>query len=467
MRILLIQPPWHPDSVVIGGVLEPLALETVAATLSGHEVEILDMRFERDLESRLKNFRPDCVGITAITMEVPGALEILRIVRNHDRKIIRVVGGHHATLIPQDFPENSADYLVIGPGEQTFKELCGSLEAHSDISSIPGLAFWRNGQLAFTRQREISGRMSSMPLPRRDLTAKYKKHYKLFGFLRAAVMITSQGCPYRCTFCALWKINQGKYLGRSPEEVVKEIESIQESTIFLGDDNTFGMRQRIMAIHDLIVEKKIKKTFYAYARADSIVRDADIFEKWARIGLKALVVGFEAVEDSELKGLNKESSVDINSSANEIMLKLGIDNWAHFIMMPHYRKDSFDKIWRYIESHQIINIALPFYTPFPGTDLYEQELKRLVTKEFQFFDLAHPLVPTSLSLSDYYEEVEGIIRKTYSLGRYWKALVTGKRRNPLLIYLLIPFMVRHIRVPIERFIKKYGGSEGSVTEAMK
>lgn len=455
MKILLIQPPPHPESIVAGGLLEPLALEVLAGALSGHDVAIIDMRFERNLERQLEKFKPACVGVTAISIDVPRALEILRVVHKFDSKIVRVIGGHHATLMPQDFDETTVDYVVIGPGEQTFKELCDALEKTKDPSSIQGLAFWKNGKLIFTQERDISNRMSYMPRPRRNLTDKYRKNYRLFGFLPTALMITSQGCPYQCIFCALWKINKGKYLMRLPGEVVSEIESIKESNIFLGDDNTFGDSERMLEIYNIIMQKGIKKTYFAYARADSIVRRPDMIENWSKIGLKAIVVGFESVEDKELDKLNKKSSVSVNDRANEILLQYGIDNWAHFIMMPHYQKNDFNKIWNYIDSRQIINIAFPFYTPLPGTDLYKKERDRLITNEYQFFDLGHPVVPTRLGLRSYYEEVENLIRKTYSLKRYCKAAFLGKKRNPLLLYFYIPFMLGRLRPLIQRFIDRY------------
>ncbi|HEM61978.1 MAG TPA: cobalamin B12-binding domain-containing protein, partial [Chloroflexi bacterium] len=105
MRVLLVQPP--ESQTVVGfskfGCPEPLALEILAASVRDHEVEILDMRMDRDLERRLRRFGPQVVGVTGYTPTVPQMLAVCRSTKELDPFIITVVGGYHATLCPEDF----------------------------------------------------------------------------------------------------------------------------------------------------------------------------------------------------------------------------------------------------------------------------------------------------------------------------------------------------------------------------
>jgi len=76
---------------------------------------------------------------------------------------------------------------------------------------------------------------------------------------RVALLATAVGCPFRCTFCASWKATQGKYLTRSPEEIVDELASIEEEAVFFADDNRFRNVTRAERICELIRDRGIRK----------------------------------------------------------------------------------------------------------------------------------------------------------------------------------------------------------------
>src|ERR1035437_4277594 len=109
---------------------EPLALELLAATLGlDHDVRILDMRIDADLASALKAFSPDMVAVTALTTEVYAAHDVLRAVKRFDPKVFTVMGGHHASLIPEDFFLPDVDAIALGEGELVFPQLVQAIEA--------------------------------------------------------------------------------------------------------------------------------------------------------------------------------------------------------------------------------------------------------------------------------------------------------------------------------------------------
>ncbi len=106
MKILLIQPAKPKQS--LGGedfhMFEPLALEYLAAGVAGdHDIRILDMRLDPDLDSALRDYQPDAVGITAYTVHVNTVKRLFRRIKEFNPRIVTVVGGHHATVMPEDF----------------------------------------------------------------------------------------------------------------------------------------------------------------------------------------------------------------------------------------------------------------------------------------------------------------------------------------------------------------------------
>ena len=126
MKVLLIWPGSRNEVLGwgdLGAVAEPLALEYLAAGAKshGHEVQLLDLRLHRDeLDNTLLDFAPDVVGVTAFSMHVLSALAICGRVKTQLPRCRTVVGGHHATLMPEDFFEPQVDFVVIGEGVRPF-----------------------------------------------------------------------------------------------------------------------------------------------------------------------------------------------------------------------------------------------------------------------------------------------------------------------------------------------------------
>ncbi|MEJ2665082.1 MAG: cobalamin B12-binding domain-containing protein, partial [Spirochaetia bacterium] len=102
MKILLIQPPrWNFELSFVLGDQEPLGLETIAGMLPQHDIKLLDMRFEQqNLKSIIESFQPDVVGITGVTCEYHKICKVLREIKTISPRILTIVGGVHATLLP-------------------------------------------------------------------------------------------------------------------------------------------------------------------------------------------------------------------------------------------------------------------------------------------------------------------------------------------------------------------------------
>ena len=174
MRILLIEPAKAPIS--IGGedvfIFEPLALEYIAAGVArDHEVMILDLRLEKDLQKVLSTFRPDIVGITAYTVHVNGVRKLFEAVKKWNAKVLTVVGGHHATVAPDDFNYGDIDLIVAGEGVFVFKEIVRRFEEGKAFEGIPGVAVPGKDRLERTDAPALVD-LDAFPFPERRLTAK-------------------------------------------------------------------------------------------------------------------------------------------------------------------------------------------------------------------------------------------------------------------------------------------------------
>lgn len=240
MKILLIQPA-KPQKALGGedfSIFEPLALEYLAAGVAGdHDVLIHDMRLDPHLEAVLSNYQPDVVGVTAYTVHVNTVKRLLQNLKALNPAIVTVVGGHHATVMPEDFATPFIDIIVAGEGVFLFREIMLRLEKYLPLSGIPGAQSLKNGAVLL-RCPDQDLDLDALPFPRRDLTAAYRQSYFSEWMRPLASIRTSKGCHFRCQFCALWKLTGGRYFTRQPERIVEELGAIEEKYVFFADDES-------------------------------------------------------------------------------------------------------------------------------------------------------------------------------------------------------------------------------------
>ncbi len=420
MRILLVQPPINPH-VIVSGMLEPLGLEVLAATVPGHDTRILDMRLEPDLEAALAEFTPSLVGITAISVEVNAALAIAARVRHALPKAYVAIGGHHATLRPKDFDSPMVDAVAIGAAEDTFPALVGALAEGRAVHGVAGLAVRNQTGLTLPATSAVARHPNDVPLPRRDLTARYRHRYWMQHWRKVALLQTTRGCPFRCNFCACWKLSQGKFHARDPRKVVEDLRGIREKHVYFADDNTFLDPNKAEELYRLIKAAGIRKKYFGYIRADSIARHPDLTVKWHEIGLDSLVVGVESFRDRDLKEYQKSGVPNDNEKAIRILQDIGIVNYAHLIVRPDFTVEDFEALYRYVENEGITRPVFPCYTPLPGTDLFEEMKDQLLTDNFDLYDLGHMVLETRLPRDEFIRQFVGLLRRSYSFKRYFAA----------------------------------------------
>ena len=419
MKILLIEPA--KTSLTIGGddvfLYEPLALEYLAAGVaSDHEVKILDLRLEKSWQDVLADFQPDVVGITAYTVHVNTVKRLFEQIKHWHPEVLTVVGGHHATVVPEDFLCPFIDLIVIGEGVFAFREIITRFERGQTFDGIPGVAFANGNRLVRTNGQAETD-LDAFPFPDRRLTAQYRKHYYSEWMKPLASIRTSKGCPYRCNFCALWKIAGGRYLRRRPERVVEELVTIDEEFVFFADDESLVDARRMKTLARLIKDSGISKRFFLYGRSDTIARNPDLLELWREIGLERVFVGLEFFRDEDLQYIGKGTTSSDNEQAVQILHDLGIDIYASFILRPEFNKADFAALRQYCRQLDLNFATFAVLTPLPGTDLHEEVSSQMITHNYEYFDFNHTLLPTTLPLKEFYEEYYRLYREGIALNK--------------------------------------------------
>jgi radical SAM superfamily enzyme YgiQ (UPF0313 family) len=424
MNVLLLQPPGNDPLMDQVYLFEPLALEYLGAGLKpdGHDVRLIDCRIEPDYERVLNEFRPDVVGLTGFTCHRNILLEIARRVKALLPAARVVVGGHHATVVPEDFNKPEVDAVVIGEGVFTLRELLHALEQETSLSDIPGLAIPGPEEMFKTAPRPYTD-LNLLPFPDRTLTRVYRHLYFSEWFKPLASVRTSLGCTARCTFCALWKITGGRYLRRDPEQVVAELLTVEEPNIFFCDDESMCDVKRMDRLADLIAAAGIRKKYFLYGRVDTIVNHPELFAKWARIGLSQVFVGMEDFSDARLSAMNKGTTTTQQAEAVRILRELGVMMYASYMVDPEYTAEDFAALKAHVRAMKHNYATFTVMTPLPGTELHERNRDRLLSDRHELFDMLHSLLPTRLPAGRFYSEMTSLYTSAVPLYRSLPALM--------------------------------------------
>jgi len=437
MRIVLIQPPSAIGFIDSVYMHEPLALEYLGAGLKRdcHDVLLLDGRIDADVVALAKDFQPGIIALTGYTSQVNIIKKIAWKCKSLAHSPFIIVGGHHATVRPEDFNLSTIDLVVIGEGVTALREIVREFEGNKKFETIDGLAI-PGETMRFTAVRPHCD-LDDLPFPDRTLSAGYRDHYFSEWLRPLASIRTSLGCVGRCKFCALWSLTGGKYLKRNAEKVIEELKGIQEENVFFCDDESMCDVKRMGVLADLIAENNIHKNYFLYARVDTITRHPQLFEKWRDIGLKQVFVGMESFSDAHLISMNKGVTIAQQEQAVRILRELGILLYASFVVDSDFSREDFRSLTSYVRRLKLHHASFSILTPLPGTQMYQECRERLLPYRPEMFDFLHTVLPTRLPLKDFYAEFARLWQSAIPPHRAIKTFSRyGLRRLPGIFCLL-------------------------------
>ncbi len=429
MRILFVNPPncgrsipeerYGIDSIkqIFRG--EPLALEALAGNLAKHDISIFDLKIETSgFLEKLQEFKPDIVGFTAMTCEANTVIKLARQVRQVS-SAHTVVGGTHASADPEFFNREEIDSIVIGLGKQSFAELVETLETghHKDISGIAPVTPGK--QLCWTPRQYTQSDLVNNVAPRYDLVKNYRCHYSLESLgLKMGLVASAAGCPYNCSFCCIAPLTGGRYLTAEIEAVLRDIQTLQETPVIrLVDANSFGNPKHAWQLANAIEAAGIKKQYLADVRSDMVVRQPELLKRWKEIGLRAVVIGFEEIDDTTLGALNKENNAATNRKAIEILHRIGLTIVGDFIISPDYTEEQFDQLEQFVRKQEIDLPMHTILTPLPGTPLYRELQSQITIHDLDYYTLINAVLPTRLDEEIFYQRYAALLHEGHSQAK--------------------------------------------------
>jgi magnesium-protoporphyrin IX monomethyl ester (oxidative) cyclase len=418
MRLLLV----HPSALMYSEIflrLEPLGLERVAgaAEVAGHQVRVVDLQVlrHRDLDRELAAFRPEAVGVSLNYLaNIPEAIGIAQRAKAAVPGCFVFFGGHSVSFIARHVLEQAdgaVDAVLRGEGETAVVPLLAAAR-DGGLATVPGVVT-AEGMGPGPRLLDSI----DAPRPARHLMRKRRRYF--IGELDPCASIEfTRGCPWDCSFCSAWTFYGRSYRKASPAAAADELASIAEPNVFIVDDVAFIRPEHGDAIAAEIERRNVRKRYYLETRGDVLLRNPDVFRRWARLGLRYMFLGIESIDAEGLDLYRKRTSPDQNFQALEAARKMGINVAINLIVDPAWDAQQFRLVREFALSVPDI-VHLTVLTPYPGTEIWHTESRRLTTLDYRLFDIQHAVVPTTLPLDEFYRELvqtQAVIARKH-LGR--------------------------------------------------
>lgn len=411
MNILFLRPAPPDETIGLQHVMvvEPLELEILATLVErDHNVTIIDLILEKKPSIFfIQNLYPDVVCVTGYITHLNQMLDICKEAKQHNPNTVTIAGGVYIEKVPEAIENENVDYRVIRNAVQTFPQLIDFL---SGRAGFPMGVLKKNEIL---NESLLPSYNFSVPTPNRQLTKKYRSKYFYVFHHKVALLKTSFGCPFPCSFCFCRKITGDNYSERPLEEVIQELKSIHEKEVYIIDDNFLVSAKRVQRFIDLLNEHRISKKYLIYGRADFIASHPELMAELKQHGFRTVIVGFESFNDEELDTLHKSTSAETNERAMDILNKNGIDCYASIIAMPNWDKIDFERATKKMIQLKIRFLNIQPLTPLEKTDIIFDDNNLIIERrDYAKWDLAHVVVsPEKLSLKEYYSEILKMYQK--------------------------------------------------------
>ncbi len=383
MKVTFVYPGYFKDTGD-GWISAGLCLLSSSIKQRGHESSLVDFRGLNswdEYRERLKILKPQVLAVTAATVYFPVALRAAEIAKQLMPDLIVVIGGIHATLMPEEVSShNCFDHIVLGEGEVSFTELIDALESGK------------------SEKRIIQGKrpeLDSLPFADRDLFDT--QEYPFFKDLPLpfVTIISSRGCPYQCTFCQpAEKMVFGAHVRkRTVGHVIGELKLLREKynfqSLMIHDDCLTADKAWVREFCREYKLNGFTQPWVCQVKANHVCSSPELIGEMKGAGLKAVHIGFESGNQRMLDLMKKGCTVEQNYEAYKILKQFGLEIQGMFIIgLPTETKEEVGDTIRMIKSMQLERPVLTFFTPYPGTELYEycKEKGLLTITDYSDFD---------------------------------------------------------------------------------
>jgi radical SAM superfamily enzyme YgiQ (UPF0313 family) len=329
----------------------------------------------REIRDTISDVAPQVVGITMLSVKARSAAKVAQICKEANPNTVVVVGADHPSTLPGlVLRDPHIDVVVRGEGEDTFLELIHCLDSkdrdHS-MDAVAGISYRKGDQVVHNPPRPLIDDLDGLPHSAIDSILHWDKYQPVdFGGI-----LSSRGCPYRCTFCGVHNVWTRKVRYRSPESVVGEINWLHTTFgtdyISFRDANFTLNRERTLSFCEQLLAKGPSVEWECLTRPDLL--DEDLLRHMRRAGCVTIRMGIESGDPEVLRNMRKEIDLDWVRKIARLLHKHDF-YWSAYLLFgtPLETEGS---IWRTVEFVREIKppyVTIARYAPIPGTEMCQE-----------------------------------------------------------------------------------------------
>lgn len=356
----------------------------------GVEVSALDQGVEgyspKQALAWVKKEDPDVLGFSVLGSSMKEALKVAELAKLENPNVTVVLGNYHPTFnaerILRKYP--SVDIIVRGEGEYTSLGLTQCLDRGDSLEKVEGITFRNNGEIVSTAERPLIKNIDTLPFPNRKLL-KTEYTSVIYGLKVATkrfnTIVSSRGCPFRCSFCGCRKFARGIWRPRSVQNIMSELEYLQsegyEQFLFVDDNFTLNLK-RVVKLCRMIRKEKMDIEWFCDSRVDNC--RYDVFREMVKAGCRIMYFGVESANQRILDYYKKGITSDQSRSAVRKARKAGVDIivGSFIIGAPDETRKEVENTLKFVLELDIDVPQLNILGAFTGTDLWSN----LVTRGF-------------------------------------------------------------------------------------
>lgn len=331
-----------------------LGLQYIAAVLKSENHEVFSFVFENiEIEKIAVDIvekGTELLGISLFRENINEMIQLINHVKELHPNIKVVVGGHTATLYPFKIMKQikNLDFVMSGEGERIYPRFCNAIVS-DDIGTCKGITYRNSFGIKKNHNNDLIENLDMLPFPDFDITRQMNENKKSYLF---ASVSTSRGCMGNCTFCVEHRVsknidNHVIWRGRSPENIVREIEELSEraggKNLVINfvdgsiEDDDPENKKRLRQIIDLLEAKRIRLAFAFLTRAESWKEeDIEVIKRMKNVGLFSVSIGMESGSEDMLRIFGKRSNLSDNINAYKLFQKNGVRVEGFIIMFHPY-----------------------------------------------------------------------------------------------------------------------------------
>ena len=382
MKTVLLNPPFEVQ------VAPPLGLAQIYAVLekNGKDADTVDAYAwsSRQIRKYIERQGPDIVGMPCTTPARFEVLDTTALIKKVNPNIKIILGGPHATLMPQQILENYPfiDIIVRNEGDFTLLRLIECIERNGKLGDVQGISFRKGEKIYHTPDAPFIRNLDQLPFPAyhkfnlreyvpyEDITTELNR-------LVRAPLISTRGCPYKCIFCSSsdfwghrWRFQSPKYVVDLMEYLYSQFDARYQRFF---DDHFFASKRRTIEICQELVKRGLHKEIIWRCEGRPDAGDREMYAWLAKAGCHMIEFGVESGTEEGLLALNKHYTLDQIRKALKITKDVGIFRKCFFIIGgPHENQKTVKQTRKFIEEVDPDRIHTFVLTAFPGTQLYER-----------------------------------------------------------------------------------------------